>query len=95
MSKFLLSCAGLLLLSACAGQSDDPESAERRRCRIEAEAVRMQVEQQEAQSAPRITMQNGAMAPMSGSSMGYSAYRSAYADCMRARAAERPVAPKP
>jgi len=95
MSKFPLSVAGLLLLAACASQSDDPDSVDRRRCRLEAEAVRMQVEQQEAQSGPRVTMQNGAMAPMSGSSMGYSAYRSAFADCMRARAAERPVAPKP
>jgi hypothetical protein len=82
----------LLLAPACAAPSDDPDVNDRRRCRSEGEAVRMQVEQQEANSAPRMLMQNGAMAPMGGSSSGFAAYRQAYEDCMRARAAQRPPA---
>ncbi len=82
--------AGLLLLtSACAGGGDDPDSADRRRCRSDGEVVRMQVEQQEANSAARVPTITGAMAPIGSSSGGFSAYRAAYAECMRARTAER------
>jgi len=79
----------LLLAPACAAPSDDPDVNDRRRCRSEGEAVRMQVEQQDSNSAARMLMQNGAMAPVGGSTNGFAAYRQAYEDCMRARAALR------
>ncbi len=84
-----------LLAAGCAAPSNDPDVNDRRRCRSEGEAVRMQVEQQEANAAPRMPMQNGVMAPIGGSSAGFAAYRQAFEACMRARAAERPAAVKP
>jgi hypothetical protein len=86
----------LLLASACAAPSDDPNVNDRRFCRSEGEVVRMQVEQQEANAAPRMPTQSGAMAPIGGSSAGFAAYRQAFEACMRARAAQRPpAAPRP
>jgi hypothetical protein len=81
--------AVLLLLAACAQAGTDPASIDRHECRIEAESVRMQVEQQELASAPRIPSLNGAMVPMVSASSGFSAYRAALADCLRNRAADR------
>ncbi len=81
--------AVLLLLAACAQPGTDPASIDRHECRIEAEAVRMQVEQQELASAPRIPSLNGAMTPMVSASSGFSAYRVALAECLRNRAADR------
>jgi hypothetical protein len=84
-----VSAALLLLLAACAQPGTDPASIDRHECRMEAEAVRIQLEQQELASAPRIPSLNGAMTPMVSASSGFSAYRAALAECLRNRAADR------
>ena len=90
MNRYCVAVALSLLAAGCASSSNDPESAERRGCRMEAEAVRMQVEQQEQASAPRIPGAGGVMTPTVRSSGGFAAYRTAYEDCLRIRAAQRP-----
>jgi len=93
--KRLFAIAALSALSACAAPTNDPVEIDKRRCRSEAEGVRMQVEQQESNSAPRVLGPSGSLPPSFGVSGGFAAYSSAYSDCLRARAAERGAAGPP